>query len=252
MDLIKDLGVEVYKDAARPAVSEVGAVAGRTVKALLAPIRGFLWCWEKIEDYVEKEVQKRLEKVPEEQLKSPDPEIAVPLLQSLTYTAQNETLREMYIALLANSMDKSKESIVHPSYVEIIKKMNRLDALLFEKLSEISGYRMIVNPRISVSGTSKFILGVLPEWYLGWTIEGYDEFSVSASLVRLSKFGIIDLLYDRSIHGADYQALWHTPFTEKMLEAQKFLRPQDALEITATNSVVFVNDYGKQFRQACR
>ena len=61
MDLIKDLGVEVYKDAARPAVSEVGAVAGRTVKALLAPIRGFLWCWEKIEDYVEKEVQKRLD-----------------------------------------------------------------------------------------------------------------------------------------------------------------------------------------------
>lgn len=44
MDLIKDLGIEVYKDAARPAVSEVGAVAGRTVKALLAPIRGFLWC----------------------------------------------------------------------------------------------------------------------------------------------------------------------------------------------------------------
>ena len=40
MDLMKDLGVEVYKDAARPAVSEVGAVAGRTVKALLAPIRG--------------------------------------------------------------------------------------------------------------------------------------------------------------------------------------------------------------------
>ena len=61
MDLIKDLGVEVYKDAARPAVSEVGAVAGRTVKALLAPIRGFLWCWEKIEDYVEKEVQKPLD-----------------------------------------------------------------------------------------------------------------------------------------------------------------------------------------------
>ncbi|SHK26440.1 DUF4393 domain-containing protein [Xylanibacter ruminicola] len=252
MDLMKDLGVEVYKDAARPAVSEVGAVAGRTVKALLAPIRGFLWCWEKIEDYVEKEVQKRLEKVPEERLKSPDPEIAVPLLQSLTYTAQNETLREMYIALLANSMDKGKENIVHPSYVEIIKKMNRLDALLFEKLSEESGYRMIVNPRISISGTNKFIAGVLPEWYLGWTIEEYDEFSISASLVRLSKFGIIDLMYDRSINGADYQGLWHTPFTEKMLEAQKFLRPYDSLEITATNSVVFVNDYGKQFRQACR
>ena len=252
MKEISQLGVEIYKDAARPAVSEVGAVVGRSAKALLAPIRGFLWCWEKIEEYVETEVQKRLEKVPEEKRKSPDPEIAVPLLQSLTYTAQNETLREMYIALLANSMDKGKENIVHPSYVEIIKKMNRLDALLFEKLSEESGYRMIVNPKISISGTNKFIVDVLPEWYLGWTIDGYDEFSISASLVRLSKFGIIDLLYDRSINGADYHRLWHTPFTEKILETQKCFRPQYSLEIKATNSVVFVNDYGKQFRQACR
>jgi hypothetical protein len=99
----------------------------------LSPIRGFLWCWEKIEEYVEQAVQKKLEGVPEERLKSPEPEIAVPLIQSLTYTAQNETLREMYIALLANSMDKSKENVVHPSYVEIIRKMNRLDALVFEK-----------------------------------------------------------------------------------------------------------------------
>ena len=87
-----------------------------------------------------------MEKVPEERLKSPDPEIAVPLLQSLTYTAQNETLREMYIALLANSMDISKENVVHPSYVDIIKKMNRLDALLFEKLSKTHGYVMAINP----------------------------------------------------------------------------------------------------------
>lgn len=248
---IKELSVELYKDAASPAVSEVGKAAGRSVKALLAPIRGFLWCWERIEEYVEKEVQKRIEKVPEERVKSPDPEIAVPLLQSLTYTAQNETLREMYIALLANSMDKDKESIVHPSYVEVIKKMNRLDALLFEKLSEESGYIMIINPIISISGTNKFILGALPEWYLGWTIEGYDEFAISASLVRMSKFGILDLLFDRTINGADYTMLLHTPFLEKILNTHKIFRPQDALEITATNSVVFVNEYGKQFRKAC-
>lgn len=91
--MVKDLATEVYKDAVSPAVSEVGKVAGRSVKVLLAPIRGFLWGWEKIEEYVEKAVQKRLEKVSEEKLKSPDPEIAVPLIQSLAYTAQNETLR---------------------------------------------------------------------------------------------------------------------------------------------------------------
>lgn len=109
-----DLTKEIYKDAASPAVSEVGKVAGRSVKALLSPIRGFLWCWEKIEEYVEEAVQKKLEGVPEEQLKSPEPEIAVPLLQSLTYTAQNETLREMYIALLANWIKVKRTLCIRP------------------------------------------------------------------------------------------------------------------------------------------
>lgn len=247
-----DLTKEIYKDAASPAVSEVGKVAGRSVKALLSPIRGFLWCWEKIEEYVEDAVQKKLEDVPEEQLKSPEPEIAVPLLQSLTYTAQNETLREMYIALLANSMDKSKENVVHPSYVEIIRKMNRLDALVFEKLSDERGYIKAVNPHISISGTNMFISGALPEWYLGWTIESYDEFAISASLVRLSKFGIIDLMYDRSIDKGDYSELEKTPFLDKMLAGHTFFHPNDSLEITTTKCVVFVNEYGKQFREACR
>lgn len=250
--MMKELTTEIYKDAASPAVSEVGKVAGRSVKALLSPIRGFLWCWEKIEEYVEQAVQKKLEGVPEERLKSPEPEIAVPLIQSLTYTAQNETLREMYIALLANSMDKSKENVVHPSYVEIIRKMNRLDALVFEKLSATSGYIKAVNPKISISGTNKFYINGLPEWYLGWTIDGYDEFAVSASLVRLSKFGIIELMYDRSIEDSDYSGLQHTPFIEKMLAGHQTVHPNETLCVTATHSVVFVNEYGKQFREACR
>ena len=88
---VKALTSEVYKDIAKPVFQEVGSVAGRSAKALLAPLRGLLWGWERIEEFVESEVKKRLDKIPEEKRKSPEPEIAVPLLQALTYTAQNET-----------------------------------------------------------------------------------------------------------------------------------------------------------------
>ena len=249
---MKELGVEIYKDAAKPAVSEVGQVAGRSVKALLAPIRGFLWGWEKIEEYVEKSVQKKLEKVSEEKLKSPDPEIAVPLIQSLTYTAQNETLRDMYIALLASAMDKDKEKFVHPSYVEIIRKMNRLDALLFEMLASTQGYVKAINPRIVVGDSSMYLVNVLPEWYLGCVIEGYDEFDVSASLVRLSKFGIIDLMFQESVKDASYFDLLHSPYLDKILEANKKVMRNDQLKVSSVKSVVYVNEYGRQFREACK
>lgn len=249
---MKELSVEIYKDAASPAVSEVGKVVGRSVKALLSPIRGLLWGWERIEEYVEESVQKRLEKVPEERLKSPDPEIAVPLLQSLQYTAQNETLRELYISLLANSMDKDKMDVVHPSYVDIIKKMNSLDALVFEKLTRITGYVKVINPQISIVGTDKIISNILPEWYLGWIIDGHNEFAISASLIRLAKFGIIELMYDRAIRGADYESLRKTPFLENIIANQQSLWPNDQLAIKSTNSALYVNEYGKQFREACR
>ena len=54
-ELIKEavkLVPEVYKDLAKPAIQEVGSVGGRTAKALLFPIRGLLWGWEKIEEVV--------------------------------------------------------------------------------------------------------------------------------------------------------------------------------------------------------
>ena len=243
---------EVYKDLAKPAVSEVGLVAGRTVKALLSPIRGLLWGWEQIEKVVEEGVKKRFEKVPEERQKSPDPEIAVPLIQALTYTAQNETLREMYINLLANSMDTEKEKFVHPSFVEIIKQMNSLDAKVFDKLSKTTNYQKIFNPRISIKTQSTFFSSATPEWYMGWKIDNFDEFDVSASFVRLSKFGLVELMYDRTAGKDGYDDIIKNPFLLNILNRYKLANPDKDLELEGTKSVVYVNEYGIQFKNACK
>lgn len=243
---------EVYKDLAKPAVSEVGIVAGRTVRALLAPIRGLLWGWERIEEVVEEGVKKRFEKIPEERRKSPEPEIAVPLIQALEYTAQNETLREMYINLLANSMDIAKEKVVHPSFVEIIKQMNSLDAKVFDKLSTVASYQKILNPQISIKGKNQFFTGATPEWYAGWSIDEYNEFDVSASLVRLSKFGLIELMYDRSQTNVSYDDIKNKSFLMNILHRYQLANPTLELEIGGTESVVYVNEYGLQFKSACQ
>lgn len=248
----KALVPEVYKDLAKPAVSEIGNVAGRTVRALLAPIRGFLWGWERIEEVVEEGVKKRLEKIPEERRKSPEPEIAVPLIQALEYTAQNETLREMYINLLANSMDRAKEKDVHPSFVEIIKQMSSLDAKVFDKLSAKSSYQKILNPTISIKGQGKFFSGAAPEWYIGWNIDGYSEFDVSASLIRLSKFGLIELMFDRTAGKEGYAELKNTLFLANILHRYKLANPTLELEIEGTESIVYANEYGLQFKRACQ
>lgn len=249
---VKTLTSEVYKDIAKPSLQEIGSISGRTVKALLSPIRGLLWGWEQIEVFVEESLRKKIEKIPEERRKSPEPEIAVPLLQALTYTAQNETLREMYINLLANSMDKNHEKTVHPSFVEIIKQMNTLDAKVFERLSQNFSYQKIVNPTISLKNQAKYFSNATPDWYIGWTIDGYSEFDVSASFVRISKFGLIELMLDRTAGTEEYNSLKNTPFLLGILNSFKAENPNLDLEVNGTDSLIYVNEYGKQFKLACQ
>ena len=180
---VKAITPEVYKDIAKPAAQEIGNVAGRTVKALLSPIRGMLWGWEQIEKMIEEGVQKRLEKIPENNRKTPEPEIAVPAIEALRYTAQNETLREMYLNLLGNAMDDRKSNIVHHSFVELIKQMNTLDAKVFDRISGGGGnYQKILNPTIAIKGLGKIFKEATPEWYAGWTVENFTEMDVSISL----------------------------------------------------------------------
>lgn len=250
-DEITKLAPEVYKDLVQPAAKEVGAVAGRSVKALLSPVRGFLWGWERIEEIVVDGVNKRLENIPEEQRKTPNPEIAVPLIQALSYTAQNETLREMYLNLLANSMDLLMEKSVHPSFVELIKQMNSADAKVFEKLSSVKGYQKVINPNVAIKGQGKVFIDAAPEWFVGYKIDGLDMFEISSSIVRLSKFGLVELMFDRTAGKDLYDDLKADEELVLVLNKYQADNPGLELEITAMKSVLYVNEYGKQFRKCC-
>lgn len=251
-DEVTKLAPEIYKDLVKPAAQEVGSVAGRSAKALLSPVRAFLWSWERIEDLVVDGVNKRIEKIPEEQRKTPDPEIAVPLIQSLSYTAQNETLREMYLNLLANSMNVAMDKSVHPSFVELIKQMNTLDAKVFDKLASTDGYQKVTNPNVSIQNQGKIFINAMPEWFIGWKIDRHDIFETSSSIIRLSKFGLIELMFDRTAGKDDYDNLKTHPELASILETYKKANPSLVLELTATESILYVNEYGKQFKNACK
>ena len=66
----------------------------------------------------------KLEKVSPELIEAPEPYIAVPAVQYISYCMNNEELRNMYANLLANSMNKVVKDGVHPGFVEIIKQLS--------------------------------------------------------------------------------------------------------------------------------
>jgi hypothetical protein len=129
----KELGL-----AAKPAGKEFGEAVTTIAKAVnmaLGPLRGFIWCWEQVQDYVVEQVNERFKDKPEN-LVAPNAVVAVPVLQALQYTGSSPTLRDMYMNLLATAMDKDTATKAHPAFVEIIRQLTSDEARIMKRMAD--------------------------------------------------------------------------------------------------------------------
>lgn len=127
-DAIKGVveAIPIYQDTFQPAAKEVGTAlqtVAKTIHIVLAPVSALVWGFEQIKDFVSTRVADKLKDVPPENIATPKPNVAGPLLESLKYTGHEEMLRDMYANLLAASMDTRTASGAHPAFVEIIKQI---------------------------------------------------------------------------------------------------------------------------------
>lgn len=148
-ELIK-AGVELvktaYDDALKPVSKEAGkalGTLGRTVNVALAPLRGLVWSWEKIEEYLTQTVERKLleRNVAPDQITTPDPDIAVPAIQALTYSK----LKDNYANLIATAMDRKTAADAHPAFVEILKQLTHDEMKILEFLPDVGRYEPLVD-----------------------------------------------------------------------------------------------------------
>lgn len=247
----KGIKKDIYNDVFSPTLKTVGNTLNDLVKILLTPIRGLIWGWDKIEKCVIDGLEKRLSRKKQEKLIPPDPRIAVPIIQALQFSADEEIIREMFLNLLANDMDIDNKNLIHPSYVEIVKQMSSLDAMLLKKLAPSASYYIkVINPKISPEPDSNLIYtNVYPEWFLGYTIAQYTIFDISAALLHLQKFGLIDLMYDRTADKDGYDEIEKSDLLQPIF-CQYQAKNKNAF-LKSTKSIVNINDYGKSFIEIC-
>ena len=74
--------------------------------------------------------------IPEEEKKDISVNIVAPIIDSLMTYFEEPTYKEMFGKLLASSFNKQKEKNLHPSFTEIIKQLNNLDAKLLVIIKE--------------------------------------------------------------------------------------------------------------------
>lgn len=134
INIPENTAITIYNDIGHPVLSEAGKTIAIPFKAInwLAKLAGD-YCVDKMANTTKLKgcVQKRIESIPDEELREPPKNIVVPAIISNSYT-DSEELRLMYATLIANSMNKQQEHPAHPAFVEIIKQLTPSEALLLK------------------------------------------------------------------------------------------------------------------------
>lgn len=201
-EIAKELAKDLYEDAGKAIAKPTGDLVGlipRAIKAALSPMEK--WILQKEYNIAEtkKLLEQKLEAIPAELIEEPEPYIALPAMQSLSYSMDNEELREMYANLLANSMIATVKNGVHPGFVEVIKQLTPDEAKVLRNLFNTKAYAPTISIRWENDNGEGF--DVLKDFSnVGELAECENPYSISVYFNNLLRLGVI-------FHSSKYQML---------------------------------------------
>ncbi len=97
-----------------------------------------------------------VEKIKPENIQEPKLSIIGPAIEASRFYIEEEELRNMFAKLIASSMDKEKNSIIHPSFVEVVKQLSSEDAIF---LKEFQKYGRLPYGKITAVEEKKNTIG---------------------------------------------------------------------------------------------
>lgn len=243
-----EVAPRLYDDTMQPAAKELGktiAVIPQIINASLVPARKWILHKEYSLAETEKLLINKLENVEPNKVVQPEMHIAVPALQAISYSMDNEELRNLYANLLSKSMNIDTKDAVHPCFVEIIKQLSPLDAKVLNILCNNEA-----NPLIDINLFNKCtgaIRGSLQKNFTGIDIAPPDL--ISLSIENLKRLNLINIPEDGSYRNpALYNQLYETPYF-KQLEITCSGHTDFKLDIHT--KYINVTDIGKSFYKIC-
>ena len=135
--LTTELAKELVGSTIKPSLETLGKTASLPFQALYAlclPLRKWIVEREFRFDEFVKLLELKAEGISPDKLVAPEPYVAVPAIQAISYCMDSEELRDMFANLLVSSMNIDEKNKVHPAYVEIIKQLTPNEAKILKQL----------------------------------------------------------------------------------------------------------------------
>lgn len=139
-----------------------------------------------------KELEDSINKIPDDKKVEPSVQTTAQALENSKYCIDQDNLREMFTALISNSMNIDYQKDVHPAFAEILKQMSPLDAEIIKvfKNSSLVGLP-ICRYQINENGGYKTLLENVFIDYFMFNLE-----TCSISISSLTRLGLIKVTYN--------------------------------------------------------
>ncbi|MCI9366843.1 MAG: DUF4393 domain-containing protein [Oscillospiraceae bacterium] len=202
----------------------VAAAAGETLQDIWELVFG------RLGNYVEKKrmvrrkaledfkttLEQKVNDIPEDQLREPPLSVVGPALDASKYYFEEEEIRTMFASLISASMDARTNSLVHPSFPTIIQQLSPLDAQNLAQFGPktalpLCEYQIkLIEHKNQAEQPSTAPYHVI---YTNVFLSNPKQLNVTqnaVSIATLSRLGLIETSYERSLVNADYKAFEQT------------------------------------------
>lgn len=242
-----EVAPKLYDDAIQPSAQEAGktlSLIPRAINAAFVPLRKWIAYKEYSMAETEKLLAEKLKNLEPEKIVPPEPYVAVPAIQAISYSMNNDILRNLYANLIAKSMNIDTKDTVHPSFVEIIKQLSPLDAKLFDILCKNS-----TNPIIDLERKDNNNSGTITLVNNITNINIATVESISVSIDNLERLKLISIPYGTYYTNDNL----YTPFYEHEVykKYKKIYEQSNSYELDITKKIISITDMGKSFHKIC-
>jgi len=239
---------------ARAAGGELGKTAltlTKTINNVLLPIAAVNFAFDKAREYFSNkfasDLAEKVASVPPDQITEPKASIAGPALQGLAFAHEEPDLKEMYLSLLASSMDKRAAASAHPAFVEMIRQLEASEARLLRGILRVASGIAVAEIRRIKEGESGWV--TLQRHVADLVQDGQpvEDPQFPAMVDNWIRLGLVHISYDKFLIGDQFYS-----WVESRPEFARHRQAQEAsgFKVTFQKGILWRTALGAQFAGA--
>ena len=174
--------------------------------------------------------------IPKDRVQEPKMSVLGPALEASKYYIDDKELRSLFAKLVAASMDNSKNDILQPAFVEIVKQMTPIDAEILINLYEIQDNKVTQNYK-----------SIVDNFYIE-NISNISHVRIASSLINLVRLGLVEINYSVFLSDEEkYLSYKNHPIINEL----KNKYSDDSNSIELKKGIIKITEFGMDFCKIC-